>query len=184
MEIDRNVLGESEFSRLVALTQVRIRKCCWRLTQNPESAEELNQEVLLDAWRQRENFNMAEPHGFAGWLESIAKGVRASQVRRDIRRHDKLAASLSAGTIPWMDSRRDAPSTDQLYSEFAAAERTLERISQLEPHLARVLHLRATRDMTISEIASKLGIPVSTAGRHLKEARRQFAASIQPEASG
>jgi RNA polymerase sigma-70 factor (ECF subfamily) len=91
---DIEAILEGERPRLVRL--------CARLAGSAESAEDLAQETLIEAWRHLHKLH--EPAGYAAWLSAIARNVcrRWTAARRDenalaLVSHDEEAAASIGG---------------------------------------------------------------------------------------
>src|SRR5689334_1417908 len=72
------LIPEPSFETLLANERNRLIRFCAYMTGNPEAAEDLAQETLLEAWRNRQKFSVLD-HGNeacgAKWLSAIARNV-------------------------------------------------------------------------------------------------------------
>ncbi|MEZ4862855.1 MAG: RNA polymerase sigma factor [Caldilineaceae bacterium] len=79
------------FATLISGEQTRLVRLCCQLTGDRHAAEDLAQETLLVAWRQRHK--ITDPAGIAHWLTAIARNVCRHHVRT--KRQDGLHLPLS-----------------------------------------------------------------------------------------
>src|SRR5690349_25041174 len=77
---------QSEWPRLVRL--------CARLSGDRDSAEDLAQETLLEAWRHKERLH--DPRGYSAWLSAIASNVSLRWGRRQGRQRSHEIASIES----------------------------------------------------------------------------------------
>src|SRR5262245_49839097 len=126
----------------------RIRAMCQRYTRNPETAEDLAQDALLEAWRQLPRFRGDST--LSTWVLGIAKHKVLNHLRR---KKDCLAED---GVVEDVDPHRDVLKTlsqaerNQVMRDAAAAV--------LDDHEQEVVHLRYIEGLGREEIATELAI--------------------------
>src|SRR5262249_52357573 len=69
--------------------RARLVRLCARLSGDPDAAEDLAQETLIEAWRHRQRLH--DPQGYTHWLSAIARNVCLRWARRRGREHAHLA---------------------------------------------------------------------------------------------
>ncbi len=135
-------------------------------------AEDLLSEVFLTAFAKRASYRPETPD-VRPWLFGIAANLVRRQSRAEVVRYRALAR---AGSPPEPDAdwdgvheRLDATGLRPLLAATLAA---------LEPRDREVLLLVAWGDLTYSEVAVALGIPLGTVRSRLHRARRRLRADL------
>jgi len=146
-------LAERFWPQLVRLARVA-------LAGAPE-AEDVAQEALLTAWRDRDALRRAE--SFAAWLRRIAwrRALKAARRRPEIPLEPVLE-TISGEPVP-ADARMDV-------------ERLLRRLT---PRERAVVYLSEIEGRTAAEIGAELGIAAATARVHRWQARRRLGALLE-----
>jgi RNA polymerase sigma factor (sigma-70 family) len=138
----------------------------------PEHAEDLTAEVFLAAFKSRARYDHRLSSALP-WLYGIAANVAAQHRREEARRWRLLAALPTDDVTPdntWAtDSRVNAASVRGTLVEL------LHELPQLERD---VLLLIAWEQLTQSEVAETLAIPVGTVRSRLHRARTQIRAQL------
>jgi RNA polymerase sigma factor (sigma-70 family) len=129
-----------------------------------QQAEDVVQEAFVAAWYALPT--LAEPAAFAGWLRAIVR----HQAHRVLRRRPIEAVPLAAA--------------EHLPAEAVPADRRLERREQAAAALAAIAHLpQALREAVVlfyvhdcsqQDIATFLGLPVTTVNNRLHAGRVQL----------
>lgn len=131
-----------------------------RIVRDPETAEELTQEVFVRLWRYAGTFDPARGR-FSGWLLGIAHNLSLNEVRRwqsrpqkadlsgddDERAHDLVDESADSAEAAWLNIRREA---------------IIGAIKQLPEAQQRAIELAFFGGYTHLEIANMLGDPLGT----------------------
>ena len=136
-----NLWREPDRRRLVGL--------CAAVSGDRSAAEDLAQETLLEAWRNRHK--LRDPSGADRWLAAIARNV----CLRWARRRGRDASVLTAG------DHVELPGVFDVEAELERAELVdlLDRALALIPPMTRdVLVQRYVHDSPHAEIAARLGV--------------------------
>lgn len=145
------------FETLVADEHTRLIRFCGYLTGDSQAAEDLAQETLLIAWRQRHQ--LTEPQGLAHWLTAIARNVCRHHVRTRTRRQ-RYISSLEPS--PEAASVTTDPVAD--FDLEVALERSelitlLDRALGLLPAETRGLLIQHfVEELSQAELAARLGM--------------------------
>lgn len=125
----------------------RLIRLCARLTGNIDAAEDLAQEVLLEAWRHEHA--LRDPRKRAQWLSGIARNVC---LRWGQRRGRELALLGRTGS----EEEALGPTLENLASDASEPEEELER-NELADLLDRALALLPpeTRDVLVARYAEE-----------------------------
>ena len=144
----------------------------------PEDRRDISNEVALIAHQNREQVAAESETAFLGWLHQIAKNVVRNWSRREGTTARRALGSLDdenfgAGQIP---SNSRAPETELLFQERMAVIR--DAISELPLIHQQVIWLFYIEELSVKEIAGKLGIRKGTVKSRLYHAREQLATRL------
>jgi RNA polymerase sigma-70 factor (ECF subfamily) len=159
-----------------------IRRFLIRKLADPDTAEDLTQEVFLRAhqgWGGRRNGVLL------GWLHRIALNVYIDHRRRLDRRPPEISWGEGEEGAPAervAASHEMEPQAVLLLEERRAAIR--RAIAGLSPGYAAVLGLRYTEDLPLAEIAARLHVPVSTVKARLHRGLRQLKSALEEAPRG
>jgi RNA polymerase sigma-70 factor, ECF subfamily len=165
------VAGSSAaFARLVASHQQVVRTFLRRLTGNWAEADDLAQDVFLDAWLSIRRFNFE--HEFKVWLCGIAYRKFLASRRSFWRRLKRDAAAVVEESLAGDDRDRDA---------WLDLRRAMQ---DLPIEQRAVLALCVAADWTHSETAQALGVPLGTVKSHVQRGRMVLARQLTGYALG
>jgi RNA polymerase sigma-70 factor (ECF subfamily) len=142
----------------------RVYRFALRLCNDRHAAEDLTQETLLRAWRQRGR--LRDPRAFQVWLFRIAVNLWNDQLRRG--RSPVASASPLAG-----DETGQAQPADRLVAGREELECALRVMAALPPRQREVLYLSACEGLSSCEVAEILGISTDAAKANLALARKK-----------
>jgi RNA polymerase sigma-70 factor (ECF subfamily) len=143
----------------------RIYRFALRLTHDPHAAEDLTQETMLRAWRQRGR--LRHPPAARVWLFRITVNLWRDQLRRG------RSPVAQAGPLP--DNRAGhTPTPDCAAAGQEDFRRALAAMDQLPQRQRDVLYLNACEGLSAAEIASVLGIRYDAVKASLCLARKKL----------
>jgi RNA polymerase sigma factor (sigma-70 family) len=153
----------------------RLVRYCTRVTGSADTAEDLAQETLATAWRNRAL--LRDPDAWQAWLTGIARNLCLRWLRAHSREQAHRAAPPTytfdgAGAL--IETVPDAalPDMDQEL-EREEISLLLDRAMALLPERAReVLVDRYVHDLPVAEIAARRGVREETANVHLHRGRQ------------
>src|SRR5262249_28758772 len=127
-------------------------------------AEDVVQEAFVAAWYALPT--LADPAAFAGWLRGIVRH-RAHRVLR--RKHFECVPLTDADTVA-----AGAPTADRRVERRQEVGNVLAAIAELPTALREVVALYYVHDCSHQDIATFLGVPVTTVNNRLHAARAQL----------
>ena len=155
----------------------RVYRLAYRLSGNPQDAEDLTQETFIRVFRSLADFS---PGTFEGWLHRITTNLFLDMVRRRQRiRFDPLPED--AERLPGT-----APSPEQVYADTHLDPQIQAALGALSPEFRVAVVLCDIEDLTYEEIAATLGIKLGTVRSRIHRGRtqlRQALAHLDPRAS-
>jgi len=168
--VDRAKLGDEEaFDALARTVGDRCMAIACRILRDADLAEDAVQAALITAWRELRS--LRDPDRFEPWLHRILTNACYAEAKRGRRwsaqiRVLPLGEASNPGGILTVDDR------DQL-------ERALRRLT-LEQRAVLVFHHYL--DLSPSEVADRLGIPLGTVKSRLHYAMAALRASLEADA--
>lgn len=156
--LQRAQAGDQEaFGLLVAATRDKIRNYCTHKLGDPSAAEDLTQEVFLEAYSHLPSFRREA--SFTTWIYRIAHNKVANALRS--RKHE----------VPLLEERLEAPKESPPPALDPEEKQAL--LALLPPKQRQVLELNL-EGASQKEIAAFLGIPHGTVRSRLFYARKKL----------
>jgi RNA polymerase sigma-70 factor (ECF subfamily) len=146
------------FAELASRYRGKVDRLCQRFFADREMVRDLAQESFIRAFAGLSTYRAEMP--FGGWLRAIVANVCYDELRRRQRRPEDLVADFSAPEYTWAQLVNEATPEEVV----AAAEQRQEAhdlahrlLDSLRPDDRMVMTLKATKDLSVSEIAGILG---------------------------
>jgi RNA polymerase sigma factor (sigma-70 family) len=147
------------------------------------SAEDIWQETLTHAWRDRAQHEWRGPAAFRAWLFEIARN-RIREVARSLAtekrgagrgpaRFSELGSSSSASTSGFLPGDSQTPSRIVARGEKFEAMR--EALSALPPDLEEIVRMHLLEELTMEVIAERLEIGLSAAWHRFRKGSEMLA---------
>jgi len=166
-----NLLKEMRTGSVVAFNQLYSRyapilyKRLLRLLKNPESVEEILQDVFLKIWNKRAEI---EPEkGFKTFIYRVADNM-AIDLFRKIGRDKALQLELWAASISFYLH------TEEKIIDKEKADILRQAIQNLSPKRREIVVLCKLEDKSYKEVAAQMGISVSTVSNQLVAAMKDM----------
>jgi RNA polymerase sigma-70 factor (ECF subfamily) len=135
-----------------------------------DDAEDVLQQVFLEVWRSRARYDPARP--LEPWIVNIAHKRAIDHLRRRSRHDGTQIVSL---TEP------DRAATDRFVDEFAEAQVVTRALGELSVEQRETLVLAYFNDLTQSQIAGRMNVPLGTVKARSQRGLRRLAAILVPE---
>ncbi len=151
----------------------RVYRYLQSMVHNAPEAEDLTQETFLRAFRERESLN--EPGALVAWLYRIATHVALDRLRQRTRRAKKEAdVDLAEIELPDREGVSLLQSAEQ--GEMSACVQ--QYLADLPDNYRAVILLHDAEDLTASQIAELLDLPLATVKMRLHRGRQRLQAAL------
>lgn len=166
-----------------------VHRAAFRRLGDRQLAEEVVQDVWLTLWDRASMFDPAQG-SLAGWLCTIARNRATDRMRAMARRpgtlplsavfatDDEADRALAAGNI--VASTRQVADPELVVDELALRETMTTALSALPPDERTVLELGYYSELSQSEIAGRLGIPLGTVKTRTRRALLRLRDAFTP----
>ena len=162
------------FAELYDLTARRVYGTVLQVLRSPEHAEEVTQEVYAEVWQQAARYS-SNKGTVNTWLITIARRRAVDRVRsvsKEIARDERYA--VAAG--PEIDEVWDRATQRQDIERVRSGLRSLTDLQ------TEALTLAYYEDLTQSQIATRLNVPVGTVKSRIRDAMKRLGEVLGGEA--
>lgn len=153
----------SALEQLYSLYTPRLSQFLQRLTSDPQSIEEVCNDVMMVVWKQAENFNGNSK--VSTWIFSIAYRICIKNLRKSSWRPEVGGETFEKLSETWVDNSNVIDENKDL---VALA------LTKLSPKHRMVVELSYFLDRTYEEIAVIASCPVNTVKTRMFHARKQL----------
>jgi len=175
----RFAAGDPETIRVIYRNYGRlVYSVAYKVLGDAGLAEDATQKTFLQAWRAAESYDPSRPLG--AWLASIARRAAIDVYRRDRRHRGVVSIDLADSADPTLAAA--PPSVEQI-SDVWEVRQALEKLPDQDRELIRLQHYA---ELTQTEIADELAIPLGTVKSRSFRAHRRLAGllgHLRPESS-
>jgi RNA polymerase sigma-70 factor, ECF subfamily len=159
----RCALGDEEcFAQLYDLTARRVHGLVLRVVRDPSQAEEVTQEVYLQAWREAARYDESKGSALA-WLMTLAHRRAVDRVR------SAEAASRQDTTYHQRTHAVPHDTTAEAAEHSIEARRVRTALAELTTVQREALELAYFGGYTHTEVATMLDLPVGTAKTRIRD---------------
>jgi RNA polymerase sigma-70 factor (ECF subfamily) len=153
------------FKMLYVRHRVRVFRFAMRLVGNESTADEVVNEVFLEAWRHAQDFKGRSQ--VATWLLSIARFKALSELRRRSEAQlDEVAAAV-------IEDPADTPSMSmEKHQRSDILQKCLARLSPIHREVINLIYYQGKK---VEEVAQVTGAPISTIKTRMHYARSRMA---------
>ncbi|WP_084106684.1 sigma-70 family RNA polymerase sigma factor [Demequina sp. NBRC 110056] len=159
--------GSSEaFDALYAELAAQVIRVARRVVHDPDMAEDVAQEALVEAWRTSPKYDPARGSARA-WVLTIAHRRAIDRVRREQRQRDQVEAEAATA------EREAAPGAQDTVVEVDfrrwQSARVREALDVLSDLQREAIELAYYGGRTQAEIAEQLGVPLGTTKTRIRD---------------
>ncbi len=130
-----------------------------RATGNPDDAADITQAVFVAAWRSRATFR-SDAGSLPGWLVTITK--RRIADHWEARSRESRIRQAAEATAPVEDA--EPPDSDRIAAQMHLAG----ELNRLGDPARQILRLAFYEDLTHTQIADRLDLPIGTVKSHIR----------------
>ena len=168
--VERAQNGDREaFGALVGLISDRMYGLAARILRDSDLAEDALQGALINAWRQLPD--LRDPDRFEAWVRKVLVHACYAEARRRTRWSEGLRILPVVGTY--------GPDDYLTVDDRDLLERAFRRLTVQQ---RAVLVFHHYLGLSISEVATRTGLPVGTVKSRLHHATRALRASLDADA--
>jgi RNA polymerase sigma-70 factor, ECF subfamily len=141
----------------------RVYRLAYRLSGNPQDAEDLTQETFIRVFRSVQNY---QPGTFEGWLHRITTNLFLDMVRRRARiRMEALPEDYDR--VP-----ADEPNPEQIYHDARLGPDLQAALDSLPPEFRAAVVLCDIEGLSYEEIGATLGVKLGTVRSRIHRGRQ------------
>ena len=158
------------FKHLYAAIGPRIKGYVLRMCRETGLAEEITQEVLLTVWRRAHNYDPTRARAET-WIFTIARNLKIDRFRKQAR-----------AEIDWTDPALvpdPLESADDLVLQGQDRKRIESALTGLTAEQRQVVELCFYKDLSHSQIATRLEIPIGTVKSRIRLAVGKLRAALE-----
>lgn len=177
-ETEKKVVGKaragdlSAFGLLYNNYSQNVYSRCLRLTKDPDAAEDLRQDVFIQAWKKISDFR--GDSRFGTWLHRVTTNIVFMHFRKK-KRHPEENQISRRVKDQWSFEELLSSGPPQLDNRLLLTQ----AVSALRPGYRAVLMLHDVDGYKHEEIARILGIPPGTSKSNLYRAHRQIRSRLK-----
>jgi RNA polymerase sigma-70 factor (ECF subfamily) len=154
--------------------QAALRRFISRFVQRTQDIDDVAQEAFLRAYRAEKGKPIEQPKSF---LFRIAHNVAITELTKKSTQIIDYIADIDESAVVWLEhSAEETAMADQMIGIHC------EAVAQLPPQCRRVFLMRKVHGMSHKDIASELGIAISTVEKHMTKAVRDCANYVEKHA--
>jgi RNA polymerase sigma-70 factor (ECF subfamily) len=170
---------QTAFAQLWERHSNKVFRRVYRITGNPDDAEEVLQEAWMKAYAHLKTFEGRA--SFSTWITRIAINSALMALRRK-RTHPEASMEVYDGeTWRSMDVADQTKDVEELFTRREIAQRLKRAISRLKPRQRKVVEVHYLNDGSLKETADLTGISMGATKSRLSRARISLRKALQSE---
>src|ERR1035437_5277189 len=156
------------FNEIVNRYLKLVYKFVYRLIGNEKEAEDISQVIFLKTWKNIRKFDTEKT--FKTWIFSIAKNTSIDYLRKRKDIPMSLFDNEQGGNVIEDNLTSEEPDASEIFSLAQDKNQVQAIMNKLSIIQKEVIILKYVNEMSLSEIAVILDIPVDTAKSHHRRA--------------
>ncbi len=168
--------GAGDLAAAVADLRPRVYRFVLRQVGEPETAEDLTQEALAEAFRGLSRYRGSAR--LSTWVLGIALNRIRNHHNRDARRHQDTDGGEILDSVPDTDPSVDTARSVESRRLVAAVDRAMQ---DLAPELREAIVLVVLEGLPYDQAAGVAGIPTNTMKNRVLRARRALRRAVAPD---
>ena len=166
---ERGLTADEAFAALTRRHVDGAFRLTWAILGSTADAEDAVQDAFSLAWRKRSS--LRDPDRFFAWFTRILVNVCRERLRAQTR---SRVREVAVAADPGIGDRPGAPGPDIVLRGAIG-----DALAGLDPDHRIVVVLRYWADLTVDEIADRVGVPAGTVKSRLHYALRALAPSLE-----
>lgn len=158
------------FTELFAYFGPRLKGFMMGRGMNAEAAEDLAQETMIRIWNKAAMYSSAKGQ-VNTWIFTIARNLHIDSIRRD-----KI---VSFTDLADFDQADEDPVSDEHLMATEETQLVAHAITKLPGEQKEIIEMAFMKDMTQTEIASKIGLPLGTVKSRMRLAYQKLSKSLE-----
>jgi RNA polymerase sigma-70 factor (ECF subfamily) len=165
--IDAGRGSTQAFESLYKTMLSQVYRLALRVVRDPDMAEDIAQEALVEAWRKAPEFDPARGNARA-WVLTISHRRAVDRVRREQRQRQQMEAEAAVAEREAVSGEQDQV-VDRDFAQFQS-ERVRTAVSMLSDKQREAVEMAFYQGRTHVEVSEHLGIPLGTAKTRIRDA--------------
>ncbi|MEO8330112.1 MAG: ECF RNA polymerase sigma factor SigK [Candidatus Nanopelagicales bacterium] len=153
---------DSAFASLYDRTSTKVFGLVRRVVRDPAQAEEVSQEVYLQAWRQAGRFDQSAGSALA-WLLTLAHRRAVDRVRASQSAADRDVRAAEREVMPAHD---EVAETVEQRLDAEQVRRCLEDLTHIQRQSVTLAYYQG---FTYAEVGTTLGVPLGTVKTRMRD---------------
>lgn len=158
------------FQFLFSYFAPRVKAVLLKAGSNESQAEDLMQDVMMTVWRKAKLY-APERGSVNAWVFTVARNARIDLLRR--------ASSRPYDDVYEIELESDVASGEDNMFETERAEQVSEALAELPEDQRQIIELGFIEDMSQSEIAEKLSLPLGTVKSRMRLAYGKMKSKLE-----
>jgi len=177
--IESCLLGNTQmFSRLIDNYKNMVYNLTYRMSNNPQEAEDISQEAFLRAFQSLAHFNPS--YKFSTWLYQITLNIIRDRFKKKELNYVSLDTPVETDDSEFYSQPADLTNNpEQIISQKENLQTIQQAIYSLPLKYREVIVLRHLQDLSYIEIGNILKLPPGTVKVRLYRAREQLRKIIE-----
>lgn len=173
--VQRTLDGDMDsFSVLVERYQKQIFSLTYRLTNDPEEAQDLAQEVFIHIYKVLGKYD--QERKFFSWMYKVATNVCYNALRRG-KKEQTVALDKVIEIVPLISNSETHP--EEYFQRRETQDIVRKAVAELPDKYRLPLVLRYLEDLTYKEIAEYMDLPLTTIETRLYRGKAMLQKKLQ-----